>query len=88
MNLGNLQLAVGDTSLSITVKAEPPMVESTKAQKSFVISSEQVSELSLNGRDFGSLILTLPGVTTDGRFRAAAAPGPSPLPSGGRYPRT
>lgn len=65
MNIGSLQLAMGETSASVTIEADVPMVETTTSQKSFVITSEQVSELSLNGRDFGSLILTLPGVTTD-----------------------
>ncbi len=65
MNLGTFRLAIGETTSSVTVEAQTPMVESTTAQKSYVITSDQVSELSLNGRDFGSLLLTLPGVTTD-----------------------
>jgi hypothetical protein len=39
-------------------------VETGTGQKSYVISSEQVTELSLNGRDFSSLMYTLPGVSS------------------------
>ncbi|MCX6626165.1 MAG: carboxypeptidase-like regulatory domain-containing protein [Candidatus Solibacter sp.] len=64
MNLGNVRMTVGATSTSLTVEEVVPMVESTTAQKSYVITGEQVSELSLNGRDFGSLMMTLPGVAS------------------------
>jgi len=64
MNLGNLNLQMGETTESVTVKAEVPLVEVGTGQKSYVISSEQVTELSLNGRDFSSLMYTLPGVSS------------------------
>ena len=40
-------------------------METSTSQKSFVISSRQVTELSLNGRDFQSLMRTLPGVASN-----------------------
>ena len=73
MNLGTLALQLGTTTEAITVTAEVPLVETTTAQKSFVVSSRQVTELSLNGRDFQSLMRTLPGVVSNDRsdFRLA-----------------
>ena len=65
LNLGALTLTIGQTSESITVAAEVPLVETSTSQKSFVISSRQVTELSLNGRDFQSLMRTLPGVASN-----------------------
>ena len=65
MNLGSIPMQVGQTSDSITVAAEVPLVETSTSQKSFVISSRQVTELSLNGRDFQSLMRTLPGVASN-----------------------
>jgi hypothetical protein len=62
MNLGNLTLPVGDTTTSVTVEAQVPLVEDATFDKSYVVTAQQINELSLNGRDFGSLILTLPGV--------------------------
>jgi hypothetical protein len=73
MDLGTVELQVGQTSESITVEATVPVVETSTANKSFVISSRQVTELSLNGRDFQSLMRTLPGVVSNDRsnFRLA-----------------
>lgn len=50
LNLGNVSLQLGQATESVTVEAEVPVVETTTANKSFVITSRQVTELSLNGR--------------------------------------
>ena len=73
MNLGNLGLQLGSTTDSITVSADVPLVETTTANKSFTITSKQVTDMSLNGRDFQSLMRTLPGVVSNDRtdFRLA-----------------
>lgn len=73
LNLGNLILEVGTTSEAVTVEATTPQVETTTADKSFEITSVQVTETSLNGRDWQSLLRTLPGiVSNDGSdFRLA-----------------
>ncbi len=73
MNLGNLSLQLGSTTDSITVSADVPLVETTTANKSFTITSKQVTDMSLNGRDFQSLMRTLPGVVSNDRtdFRLA-----------------
>jgi hypothetical protein len=65
VNLGPVALEVGQTAESITVEASVPLVETATANKSFVIDSRQVTELSLNGRDFQSLMRTLPGVVSN-----------------------
>ena len=73
MNLGKLTLELGEVTQSISVEAQVPLVETSSALKSFTIDSQQVRELSLNGRDFQSLIRTLPGVVSNDRsdFRLA-----------------
>src|SRR5260370_9195996 len=58
-------MEVGATSESVTVSAETPQVETTTADKNFVITSTQVTETSLNGRDWQSLLRTLPGVASN-----------------------
>jgi hypothetical protein len=65
MNLGTLGMEVGATSETVVVNAETPQVETTTSNKSFVITSTQVTEISLNGRDFQSLLRTLPGVVSN-----------------------
>lgn len=73
MELGQLTLQVGQATESITVSESAPLIETSTANKSFVITSRQVTELSLNGRDFQSLMRTLPGVVSNDRsdFRLA-----------------
>jgi hypothetical protein len=73
LNLGTVSMQVGQTNESITVEAAVPLVETATAQKSFVIDARQVTQLSLNGRDFQSLIKTLPGIVSNDRsdFRLA-----------------
>ncbi|MSV30520.1 MAG: hypothetical protein EXQ52_17520 [Bryobacterales bacterium] len=73
MDLGRLSLEVGAVSESVTVEAATPLVETATSQKSFTLSSRQVTEIPLNGRDFQSLMRTLPGVVSNDRsdFRLA-----------------
>jgi hypothetical protein len=65
MNLGNVVMEVGQIGDVVNVTADVPLVETATAQKSFVIDGREVRELSTNGRDFGSLMKTLPGVTSN-----------------------
>ena len=73
MNLGNLTMEIGATTDSVTVETDVPLVETTTSNKSFTLSNKQVTDLSLNGRDFQSLMRTLPGVVSNDRtdFRLA-----------------
>src|SRR5262249_36261638 len=52
LNLGELTLELGDITQSVSVEAQVPLVETASAMKSFTVTSQQVRELSLNGRDF------------------------------------
>lgn len=65
LNLGRIEMSVGATTESITVEASVPLVETSTAQKSYVITSRQVTELALNGRNFSGLLRTLPGVVSN-----------------------
>ncbi|HKX30296.1 MAG TPA: Plug domain-containing protein, partial [Blastocatellia bacterium] len=59
------KLEVGEITNTVTVTGETPLVETATANKSFTITSEQVTGISTNGRDFRSLLRTLPGVTSN-----------------------
>jgi hypothetical protein len=65
MNLGTIALQVGQVSESISVESLAPLVETSTSQKSYVISSKEVTEIPLNGRDFQTLMRTLPGVVSN-----------------------
>jgi hypothetical protein len=73
LELGSVTLQVGSPAESITVSEQVPVVETATSNKSFTITGRQVTELSLNGRDFQSLMRTLPGVMSNDRsdFRLA-----------------
>ncbi len=64
LNVGQISMTVGSASEEVTVEATTPLVETATAQKDFVITSKQVLETALNGRDFQSLLRTAPGVTS------------------------
>jgi len=53
----------GDT---IEVSAAPPIVETTEDVLGGVVEQQLVTELPLNGRDFGKLVALVPGVVVEG----------------------
>jgi Carboxypeptidase regulatory-like domain/TonB-dependent Receptor Plug Domain len=65
IDLGQVGLVVGAQNEEITVEAQTPLVETATSDHSSVIDSRQVTETLLNGRDFQSLMKTLPGVTSN-----------------------
>jgi hypothetical protein len=69
----DLQLPVGDTSESVSVVAETPLVQADQATIGQVINNQAVSELPLNGRDYTTLLRLNTGVTeVQGGITAAA----------------
>ncbi len=55
-------LSVGEATTSVTVEGQVSQVETTTAAVSSLVSSQQVSQLPLNGRNFTQLISLSPGV--------------------------
>ena len=49
----------------VTVSSEPPLVESTRDVLGEVVDQQLVTELPLNGRDFGKLVALVPGATVE-----------------------
>ncbi len=72
LDLRDVKLTVGGLTEMVEVSVGTPTIEIGTSQKSYTISDTQIKELSLNGRDFTSLLKTLPGVATnDTGFRLA-----------------
>ena len=65
LGVGNVQMSVGQQSETVTVSAQEPLVETETSNNSAVVAPRQVLEQPLNGRDFESLLTTLPGVVTN-----------------------
>ena len=49
----------------VTVTGEPPLVEGTRDVLGQVVDQQLVTELPLNGRDFGKLVALVPGATVE-----------------------
>ncbi len=65
LSLGNLALTIGQASQTVTVTTQTPLIDTATSSNAAVISQRQVTEQPLNGRDFESLLTTLPGVVTN-----------------------
>src|SRR5215472_7621547 len=61
----DVPLEVGATQETVSVTAEVPVVETTRSQTSTTVTSEQVGNLPINGRNFLDFTVLTPGVTRD-----------------------
>ncbi|MFL6211792.1 MAG: carboxypeptidase regulatory-like domain-containing protein [Pyrinomonadaceae bacterium] len=59
----NLNVEVGQVSETVTVTGEAQQVETRTGDVSSLVSEKQVTELPLNGRNYASLVLMVPGVS-------------------------
>jgi hypothetical protein len=57
----NLKMDVGQIAQEVTVSADTPVVDTTTASVSGLVSEREIKELPLNGRSFDSLITLNPG---------------------------
>jgi len=71
----DIKLDVGEAAATITVEADAVVVQTESAELGGTVSSKEVSNLMLNGRNFQTLALIVPGVS--------AASGANALPNYG-----
>ena len=60
----NISLAIGGTDQTVTVSSAPPMIQTENGEISTTVTGAQVSELSLNGRNFTQYLSFSPGVAS------------------------
>ncbi|MBI3661731.1 MAG: TonB-dependent receptor [Acidobacteria bacterium] len=72
----NFALQIGSVAESITVEGGAPLLETTNAQVSGLVSGRTLTELPLNGRDVSQLIVLQVGVAP------STTAGPSPISKG------
>ncbi|MFB3776665.1 MAG: carboxypeptidase regulatory-like domain-containing protein [Bryobacteraceae bacterium] len=60
--LGRLTLNVGETKETVTVTAEAAAIQLASAERSGVVTGNQLSEIAIKGRDLMSFLATIPGV--------------------------
>ena len=61
----DVPLEVGGTQETVSVTGELPVVETTRSQTSTTVTSQQVSDLPINGRNFLDFTVLTPGVSRD-----------------------
>ena len=61
--MGTLALQIGSATESVTVKAEGAAVQTASAEHSGVLTSSQVDNLLIKGRNIVTMLQLLPGVT-------------------------
>ncbi len=63
-----IQLSIGETSATVEVTAEAPVINTNQQDFSNNINQTSISELPINGRRASSFVLLTPGVVPDGAF--------------------
>ena len=63
----DIALEVGQTSESVTVSGELPVVETTRSQASTLVGEKFIRDLPINGRNFLDFTVLTPGVVRDPR---------------------
>lgn len=61
----NINLELGTAQETVTISAAPPPLQTENGEVGNLISGAQVSELSLNGRNFSQFITLSPGVASN-----------------------
>src|SRR5215469_16653794 len=65
LDVGQITLAVGEMKDVVSVEADAtPLVTVNTMDKAYVVDKTQMSELPINGRNFTSLMNTVPGMTS------------------------
>ncbi len=64
-----IALQIGTMQESINVTAEATTLQTESAERSGLVSGSQIQNLALRGRDFFTLLATIPGVVDDGSMR-------------------
>ena len=61
----DVALEIGTAQETVSVTAEVPVIETTRSQTSTTVTSKQVSDLPINGRNFLDFTVLTPGVVRD-----------------------
>src|ERR1035437_4463141 len=65
LDVGQIKLALGNVTEVVSVEADAtPVVTTNTMDKSYIVDKIQMSELPMNGRNFTSLMSTVPGMTS------------------------
>ena len=63
-DLGNINLTVGEVNQTVAVNEVAPPVDTDSMDKAYLVNQEQISQLPMNGRNWISLMSTVPGMSS------------------------
>ena len=64
LSIGTLTIAIGGLTDVATVRSEAPLVQAVTGERSFTVTTENVTNLPLAGRTYDSLLALAPGVNS------------------------
>jgi hypothetical protein len=65
LDVGQIKLAVGNMTDVVSVEADAtPVVTTNTMDKSYIVDKTEITELPMNGRNFTSLMSTVPGMSS------------------------
>src|SRR5918993_369684 len=64
----NITLQIGDLAIVDVVTAEIPTINTATSELSYLVTSEQIEQIPLNGRNYTDLALLQPGVNSCGQI--------------------
>ena len=65
MDVGQISLEVGNVTEAVSVNADTtPLITTNTMEKAFLVDKTQMAELPMNGRNFTSLMNTVPGMSS------------------------
>ena len=68
LDVGNIQLAVGQMAEVVSVNAENTVqIQTNTMEKAYLVDTKQISSLPMNGRNWVALMNTVPGLSSSAR---------------------
>ena len=64
MALGNITLAIGEVTQTVSVDAVAPPIDTNSMDKAYLVDQQQISQLPMNGRNWIALMSTVPGMSS------------------------
>jgi hypothetical protein len=83
LDLGNLRMAVGQTTESIEVVASAVLLQTESAERSSALVSKQIENIAVNSRSYLDLVKLVPGVVSTINLQTAGMGGLSNISANG-----
>jgi len=73
LDVGRIVLSPGAVSETVSVVAQSAVVHTTSAERSAMVTTQQLSDIQIRGRDYVSMLKTIPGFAWQADTESLAA---------------